>query len=234
MKPDLIFLLDSNKNVSYDILNELDKYKKEPFSVFIGCTSDFGIETFRLAKKTSEVLPKEKIYLFPGKLTQAFSSVFCNKVLAPEIMNGKNRKKYNYHSNLGEKLLNHLGKETEHFKYVVMGPGSKVAKKLGISKELSNTQVYLIADSIAFDNHRKPDFVYFEAGSGAKKSINQWKLGINEAYKRLNRKKIRVNIGGGINSPQDLEGILADGAVISSAIEKDLELIAKFIKYSKE
>lgn len=233
MKPKPIFLLDSDSNISYSLVDKLVENKEEDFLIYFGCTNDRGIETFKLGKTLiKKGFPKERTYLFPGDPGQAFSSIFCNKTLVPEVVNGKYKDNLNKEAFLGKLVLKALGQKTLEYDYIITSRGSSVSKKAGIERILSDYDIYSYARKIA-KQKKAPEMVYIEAGSGSDQPIARWKDGINGAYEMLSPEGIKLNIGGGINKPEQLKGISADRVVISTSIEKNSELIAKFIKYSK-
>lgn len=228
----LAVLVDPSKEYMpvVDYINK--NWNKLGIDVWVGCSTDNGIKTADALDKLD--IPLEHKVLFPGRLMQGVISgqkVGC--VLGPRIVGYDSSKRLlmNAASQTGRILMKSglSNGKTIKFGYLVLnGETSTVGRKVGAKDLTDEEAVYLVKKDLE-EKPNRFEFLYVEAGSGAKKSIAERTDLLKNLKDILD---MPVFAGGGIETKDQFKKVadIADCTVVGTVFEKDQRLIGEFYK----
>ncbi|MES2567624.1 MAG: geranylgeranylglyceryl/heptaprenylglyceryl phosphate synthase [Bacteroidota bacterium] len=210
------------------VLIDPDKYNQQLVTIanqckvryiFIGGSS-LKNNTFERTVKSVKSLTKIPVIIFPGDETQV--SKFADGILILSLLSGRNPEYLiGKHVKAATKIKASKLKTIPTGYILVNGSKKSTTEKITKTKPVTTTRE-IIETSIAAELLGK-QLIYLEAGSGAKKSLNN---SIIKAVKK--NTSLPIIVGGGIDTFEKVKKMISskpDYIVIGNALEKRPELL---------
>ena len=215
----IAMLIDPDKITNYKLLvNKLQKASDSGIDyIFVGgsyCETNKFKETVIAIKKNCN-LP---IILFPGDKNQVSDQ--ADALLYLSLLSGRNPK-YLIEQHVESAFeINALELEILPTGYILIDGGSETSvAKISETRPIENDNIELALKTSLAGIHQGKKIIYFDAGSGAKKSVNNTLI---KEYKKLSN--VPLIVGGGINTTKkiiDLKKLGVNIIVVGNHLENN-------------
>ena len=213
-------LLDPDKFSADDLSTKVRKYEQNGVDFFLVGGSLMMVNNFHESIKKIKSSTKLPVIIFPG--SSSHLSPYADAVLYISLISGRNPNYLFGEHVLSAPIIKDMGIEVISAGYILIESGNPSAVEIiSNTRPIPRQKVKIVMAHALAAEYLGMNFVYLEAGSGAKESVPDEMI---EAVR--NYIDIPLIVGGGIKTPEEAKAKVNAGAsvvVVGNMLEKSDE-----------